>query len=191
MWLVWSTITMKSVIAGEYTAPPAHGPMIAEIWGITPEASVLRRKISAYPPRLATPSWMRAPPLSLSPTTGAPFSMARSISRQILAGVRFAQRSAEHGEVLRERVGQAARHRPVTADHAVAGHLAVGHVEVGIAMADEHAEFLERRRIEQEIDPFAGRQPAGLVDLRDAVLAAARVGLGAKFAQFLDLVVGL
>jgi hypothetical protein len=27
---------IKSVIAGEYTAPPAQGPMIIEIWGITP-----------------------------------------------------------------------------------------------------------------------------------------------------------
>ena len=24
-------------MAGEYTAPPAVGPIIAEIWGITPE----------------------------------------------------------------------------------------------------------------------------------------------------------
>ena len=38
---------VKSVIAGEYTAPPAQGPMIAEICGTTPEASVLRRKMSA------------------------------------------------------------------------------------------------------------------------------------------------
>ena len=38
---------VKSVIAGEYTAPPAHGPMIAEIWGTTPEASTFRRKMSA------------------------------------------------------------------------------------------------------------------------------------------------
>ena len=29
MYDVRSTIRMKSVIAGEYTAPPAHGPMIA------------------------------------------------------------------------------------------------------------------------------------------------------------------
>ena len=29
---------MKSVIAGEYTAPPAHGPMIAVICGTTPDA---------------------------------------------------------------------------------------------------------------------------------------------------------
>jgi hypothetical protein len=33
---------MKSVIAGEYTAPPAQGPMITEICGTTPEASILR-----------------------------------------------------------------------------------------------------------------------------------------------------
>jgi len=38
---------VKSVIAGEYTAPPAHGPMITEICGITPDARTLRRKISA------------------------------------------------------------------------------------------------------------------------------------------------
>jgi hypothetical protein len=29
-------MNIKSVIAGEYTAPPAHGPMMHEIWGITP-----------------------------------------------------------------------------------------------------------------------------------------------------------
>ncbi|CAM5611252.1 hypothetical protein STENM223S_01653 [Streptomyces tendae] len=46
MWLVWSTMTVKSVIAGEYTAPPAHGPTTRLICGITPEAWVLRRKIS-------------------------------------------------------------------------------------------------------------------------------------------------
>ena len=33
---------MKSVIAGEYTAPPAHGPMISDTCGTTPEASTLR-----------------------------------------------------------------------------------------------------------------------------------------------------
>ena len=38
---------MKSVIAGEYTAPPAHGPMITEICGTTPEAITLRWNTSA------------------------------------------------------------------------------------------------------------------------------------------------
>ena len=40
-----STWKTKSVMAGEYTAPPAHGPMITEICGMTPEACTLRRKI--------------------------------------------------------------------------------------------------------------------------------------------------
>ena len=35
---------MKSVIAGEYTAPPAHGPMMTLICGTTPEAMTLRWK---------------------------------------------------------------------------------------------------------------------------------------------------
>ena len=43
---VFSIIRVKSVSAGEYTAPPAHGPKIPEIWGITPLARMLRSKIS-------------------------------------------------------------------------------------------------------------------------------------------------
>ena len=45
MWLVSLTMKMKSVSAGEYTAPPAQGPMMTEICGITPEADALRRKM--------------------------------------------------------------------------------------------------------------------------------------------------
>src|SRR6058998_3100772 len=75
---------MKSVSAGEYTAPPAHGPMIAEICGTTPEASVLRRKMSAYPASETTPSWILAPPESFSPMIGTPVFIARSITLQIL-----------------------------------------------------------------------------------------------------------
>ena len=60
---------------------------MAEICGITPEASVLRRKMSAYPASDATPSWMRAPPESFSPTMGAPTFIAWSITLQILAAL--------------------------------------------------------------------------------------------------------
>ena len=84
MELVPRAITTKSVSAGEYTAPPAQGPRIREIWGITPEASTLRTKTSPYAARLATPSWIRAPPESLSPMSGTPLSMARSLIRLIL-----------------------------------------------------------------------------------------------------------
>ena len=41
------TMNTKSVMAGEYTAPPAQGPMIMEICGMTPDASTLRWNTSA------------------------------------------------------------------------------------------------------------------------------------------------
>ena len=47
MWEVSLTISTKSVMAGEYTAPPAEGPMIIDSCGTTPEAWTLRQKISA------------------------------------------------------------------------------------------------------------------------------------------------
>ena len=50
------TMKMKSVIAGEYTAPPAHGPMIRLICGITPEHLTLRTNTSPYAPSETTPS---------------------------------------------------------------------------------------------------------------------------------------
>ena len=59
--------------------------MITEICGTTPDARVFRRKMSAYPARETTPSWMRAPPESLRPITGAPTFIARSITLQIFA----------------------------------------------------------------------------------------------------------
>ena len=42
-----STMIVKSVMAGEYTAPPAHGPATRLICGMTPLACTLRQKISA------------------------------------------------------------------------------------------------------------------------------------------------
>src|SRR5204862_1426121 len=50
------TMYVKSVIAGEYTAPPAHGPRTAEICGTTPLYKALRKKKSAYPASDITPS---------------------------------------------------------------------------------------------------------------------------------------
>ena len=46
MYDVFSIISVKSVNAGEYTAPPAQGPKIPLICGITPDARMLRSKIS-------------------------------------------------------------------------------------------------------------------------------------------------
>ena len=41
------TMNTKSVIAGEYTAPHAHGPMMTLICGMTPDARTFRSKM--YP----------------------------------------------------------------------------------------------------------------------------------------------
>ncbi len=43
---ILSTTKTKSVSAGEYTAPPAHGPNITDICGITPDDNVFRKNIS-------------------------------------------------------------------------------------------------------------------------------------------------
>src|SRR5262249_57793522 len=80
-----STMKMKSVIAGEYTAPPAQGPITSESCGTTPDDCTFRQKISAYPASETTPSWMRAPPESLMPMTGQPYLTARSITLQIFS----------------------------------------------------------------------------------------------------------
>ena len=82
-----STMTVKSVTAGEYTWPPAQEPMIMLICGITPDARTLRRKISPYRPSETTPSWIRAPPESLMPITGAPTWAARSITLHIFSAI--------------------------------------------------------------------------------------------------------
>lgn len=45
------TMNVKSVKAGEYTAPPAQGPMMREIWGTTPEHKTFlwnRKKKSGF-----------------------------------------------------------------------------------------------------------------------------------------------
>jgi hypothetical protein len=47
MYELPSVIRTKSVIAGEYTAPPAQGPSTSESCGTTPELCTLRQKISA------------------------------------------------------------------------------------------------------------------------------------------------
>ena len=59
--------------------------MIRLIWGITPEACTLRRKISPYRPSETTPSWIRAPAPSLMPMIGQPVLMARSITLVIFS----------------------------------------------------------------------------------------------------------
>jgi hypothetical protein len=83
MYEVPSTIRMKSVMAGEYTAPPAHGPMIALICGTTPLAErVAQEDVGVAGERLDALLDARAARVVEADDGRAVFS-ARSISLQI------------------------------------------------------------------------------------------------------------
>ena len=120
MRLTPSTMKMKSVIAGEYTAPPAQGPRMMLNWGITPELWVLFRKMRAYPSRERTPSWMRAPPESFTWMKGTPFFRAISWLSAIFFGVFFPEGAAEDGEILGGKEDLAVVHLSATGYNAIA-----------------------------------------------------------------------
>ena len=103
-----------------------------------------------------------------------------------LPGVRFRQRTAEHGEILGEHVGRAAVDRAPAGDDAIARDLVFLHAEVGRAVLDEHVELLERAVVEQQFDPFAGGELALLVLGVDAGLAATEARHVAPALEFRD-----
>ena len=45
MWARSRAMITMSVSAGEYTAPPAHGPSTTETCGTRPDSATLRKKI--------------------------------------------------------------------------------------------------------------------------------------------------
>ena len=149
-------MTMKSVSAGEYTAPPADGPRMRLICGITPEAATLRRKISANCVRAATPSWMRAPPPSLMPMSGHAGAQREVHDLGDLLAVHLAERAAEHREVLGvDRHGPAVD-RAVPDDDAVARDALLLEAEVHRPVLDERVDLGERALVEQGVDALAG-----------------------------------
>ena len=117
---------------------------------MTPLASVLRRKMSAYPASETTPSWMRAPPESFSPTMGAPTRMAMSISLTILAAL---DSESDPPKTVKS-CAKTKTVRPST--FAIAGHEAVarnallGHSEVGAAVGYKFIGFLKGAFVEQQ-----------------------------------------
>ena len=85
-----------------------------------------------------------------------------------LGGVGLGQRAAEHREVLREDVDDAAVDAAVAGDDAVAGDHLLVHAEVAAAMGDQLVDLLERAGIEQQLHALARGQLALLVLLRAA-----------------------
>ena len=99
------------------------------------------------------------------------------------------QRAAEDGEVLGEDVDRPAVDGAPAGHHAVAGDLLVGHAEVGGAVLDIHAVFLERAVVEEHLDPLARGELAermlGLDPRRAAAEARPRPPLFQFFKDFL------
>ena len=103
-----------------------------------------------------------------------------------LLGVGLRKRAAEHREILREDIDDATVDLAPSGDHAVAWDALVLHAEVVAAVLDEHVELLKGVLVEQDVDAFSGGQLAFGVLRRDALLAAARSGLGAALFEFVQ-----
>ena len=67
--------------------------------------------------------------------------------------------------------------------HAVARHDLVLHPEVDAAMGDQLVDLLEGAGIEQQLDPLARRQLAGVVMAFQALRAAAEFGAALEIGQ--------
>ena len=165
---------MKSVIAGEYTAPPAHGPMIALICGTTPLGErVAQEDVGVAGERLDALLDARAARVVEADDGRADLHReVHHLADLLRVGAR--ERAAEDGEVLREHEDLAAVDDAVAGDDAVAEDLLLLHAEVGAAVGDELVELDEAAGVEQGGDALARGQLAGLVLLVDARLAAGR-----------------
>ena len=73
--------------------------------------------------------------------------------------------------------------RPGAGDDAVAGDDLLVHAEIAAAVRDELVDFVERSGIEQQIDPLARRQLAGVVLPFEAILAAAEFGAALEVCE--------
>ena len=111
---------MKSVIAGEYTAPPAHGPRIAR--DLRDDAR--GERVAQEDVGVAAKdhdAFLDARAARVVQADDRRAVLHREVHDLAdLFGVRFGQRAAEHGEVLREHVDRPAVDPAVSGDDAVA-----------------------------------------------------------------------
>jgi hypothetical protein len=96
----------------------------------------------------------------------------------------FAQRSAEHGEVLREDVDKPAVDSSGTGNDAVSRERLRLHSEVDAIVLDVHVIFFEAALIEKDAETLAGGQPTLCMLRRNALFAAAELG---RFTPIFEL----
>ena len=160
--------------------------MMAEICGTTPLASVLRRKISAIAAERHDAFLDARAAGIVEPDDGRARLHGKVHHLADLQRVGFGERAAEHGEVLREDVDQAAVDAAVAGDEAVAGDVAAVHAEVAAAVGDELVELFEGALVEQQVDALAGGELAFGVLPGAALGAAAFFGGVVSAAEFFE-----
>src|SRR6266568_6991167 len=136
---------MKSVMAGEYTAPPVHGPAITENCGITPD----------YPLLDAGAAGVVDADDRYAVADGQLLDFDDLLRRHL------AQRAAEDRRVVGVDGHRAAVDLAEARDHAVARDLAVLHPEPVGAVGGEDVQLDERPAVEQHLDPVTRRRLAG------------------------------
>ncbi len=147
------------------------------------------RGLSVSPEDLRVPAQRRHP--FLNPRAARvvePDNRAPSLHRQVhhladLLRVRFGQRTAEHGEVLRKHAHVAAVDPAVPGDDPIAQELLVGQPKLVGAMRHEAVELPEGSFVQQQIESFAGRELAFGVLRLDAFPAATQLSLRLQLGQ--------
>src|SRR3981081_2044819 len=120
----------KSVMAGEKTIPPAHGPTRTEISRVQPPRTPARVDT---PPR-PSPAFLDAGAAGIEQADDGGTRLHRHVlDLDDLLRVRLGQRAAEHGEVLGKGEHGTTVDGAPAGDDAVAGNPAVLHDEVGRA----------------------------------------------------------
>ena len=118
---------------------------------------------------------------------GRRYSPAMCSGHLILTLDRSVGGATAHGEVVAENNHRSAVDRRAT-EHAVGGH-EIRHdpgTEIVRRLAGDRAEFQERIRVGQPIDPFADGEFAGVVLAFDALGTAHLAGDPLAFAQLLE-----
>ena len=128
---------------------------------------------------------MRAPPESFRPITGAPCAHGQIHDLADFRGVGFRERPAEHREILRENVDQAAVDAAVAGDESVAGRALLLHAEIVGVVTNEFVELLEGAFVEQQLDALARAELSLLVLALAALGAAACFGFGVAACEAL------
>ena len=91
-----------------------------------------------------------------------------------LAGMRLSQGPPHDREILRIDIHLPAVDLPGADNHAVTVIFLLLHPELAALMGDEHLDFHETARIDQQLDPFPGSKLSALVLFVDLFLPAAQ-----------------